>query len=162
MSVNTPDLVASYNPFCTMASGSGSSWFDQYDLTSNDDKYLTPNNVAEMTPECSHLAAPLCPAAMHFFNSPPEVPNNWGQVNPIHNDYHSNPNESSSIFLFPNNTGWEYQKEETHSKYTDLGTVADNILSIIRHRVGVEAIICLRRGFIRWRQSKATGWTPRV
>jgi hypothetical protein len=33
-----------------MASGSCQSSFDPYDLSSNDEEYLMPNNVAEMTP----------------------------------------------------------------------------------------------------------------
>jgi len=34
-----------------MASGSGQSCFDPYDMSSNDEEYLTPENVAEMTPK---------------------------------------------------------------------------------------------------------------
>jgi len=41
----------SSNPIpCATASGSCRSSFHQYDLFSDDDEYLTPNNVAEITP----------------------------------------------------------------------------------------------------------------
>jgi hypothetical protein len=49
--VNILESLISINsiPSAT-ASGSGQSSFDPYDLSSDDEEFLTPNNVAEMTP----------------------------------------------------------------------------------------------------------------
>jgi len=49
--VNELETIPSTNlvPSAT-ASGSYQSSFDPYDLSSDDEEYLTPNNVAEMTP----------------------------------------------------------------------------------------------------------------
>jgi len=57
-----------------MASGSHQSSFDPYDLSSDDEEYLTPNNVPEMTPGRSDRAARLLTAARLYLNSPPEAP----------------------------------------------------------------------------------------
>jgi len=46
LSVIIPERVACNNPFSTTASGSGKSAFDPYDLSSDDDEYLMPKNVA--------------------------------------------------------------------------------------------------------------------
>jgi len=50
MPVNKPKTVPTSNlvPSAT-ASGSYQSSFDPYDLSSDDEEYLTPNNVAETT-----------------------------------------------------------------------------------------------------------------
>jgi len=45
------------------ASGSGQSSYDPYDLSSDNGKYLTPNNLAETTPGRSDRAAGLLTAA---------------------------------------------------------------------------------------------------
>jgi len=42
-----------------MASGFGPSSFDQYDLPSDDEDYLTPESMAEMTPGRSDRATCL-------------------------------------------------------------------------------------------------------
>jgi len=55
-----PGRVASNNLFySTMASGSGQSSFDQYELPSDHEEYLTPENVAKMTHGRSNRAALL-------------------------------------------------------------------------------------------------------
>jgi hypothetical protein len=97
-----------------MASGSGQSSYDPYDLSSNDEEYLMPNNVAEMTPGRSDRVARSLTAARLYWNSPPELPQNWGQINPKLNDYHSNRMEISSTFWLPDITDWWWQQEETH------------------------------------------------
>jgi len=95
--VNELETVLSNNllPSAT-ASGSYQSLFDPYDLPSDDEEYLTPNNVAETTPGRSDRAARLSTAARLHLNSQPEAPKNWGQINPNLNDYHSDPVEISS------------------------------------------------------------------
>jgi len=143
------------------ASRSCQSSFDSYDLSSDDEEYLTPNNVAETTSERSDRAACLLTAARLYLNSPPEAPKIWGQINPNLNDYHSDQIEFSSTFWIPDITDWWRQQEETHSKYADLSNVARNIFSIIPHGVGVEASFSLGRDVIGWRQSKTTGETLR-
>jgi len=144
-----------------MASRSGQSSYDPYDLSSDDDEYLIPTNVAETTPGRSDRAACLLTATRLHLNSPSELPQNWGQINPNHNDYHSDPMAISSTFWLPDITDWWRQQEETHSKYADLSNVARDIFSIIPHGVGVEASFSLGRDVIGWRQSKTTGKTLR-
>ena len=162
MPVNKLETVTTSNlvPSAT-ASGSYQSSFDPYDLSSDDEEYLTPNNVAETTPGRSDRAARLLNTARLYLNSPPEAPKNWGQINPNLNDYHSDPMEISSTFWIPDITDWWRQQEETHSKYADLSNVARDIFSIIPHGVGVEASFSLGRDVIGWRQSKTTGETLR-
>jgi hypothetical protein len=126
-----------------MAAGSYQSSFDPYDLSSNDEEYLTPNNAAETKPKRSDHAARLLTAARLYLNLLPEAPKNWGQVNPNLNDYHSNPMEIRSTFWIPDITNWWRQQEETHSKYTNLSNVVRDVFSIIPHGVGVEASLSL-------------------
>jgi hypothetical protein len=144
------------------ASGVGQSSCDPYDLSSDDDEDLMPTCVAEATPGPSDRAARLFTAASLNLNSPPESPQNQGQVNPNVNDYHSNPMEISSTFWLPDITDWWRQQEETHSKYGNLSNVACDIFSIIPHGVRVEASFSLGRDVIGWRQSKTSGETHRA
>jgi len=144
-----------------MTSRSTHCSYDQYYLSSDDAEYLMPNNVAETTHGWSDCAACLLTAARLFLNSPPELPQNWWQINLNLNDYHSNPMEIRSTFCLPDITDWWRQQEETHSKYADLSNVPHDIISIIPHGVGVEASFSLGRDVIRWRQLKTTGDTLR-
>jgi len=144
-----------------MACRSGQSSYDRYDLSSYDDEYLMPTNVAETTPGRSNRAEHSLTAARLYLNSPPELPQNWGQINPNLNDYHSDPMEISSTFWLPDITDWWRQQEETHSKYADRSNVACDIFSIIPHGVGVEASFSVGRHVIGWRQSKTTDETIR-
>jgi len=97
--VNKLETVPSSNlvPSAT-ASGSYQSSFDPYGLSSDDEEYLMPNNMAETTPGRSDHAAHLLTAASLYLNSPPEAPKKWGQIIPNLNDYHSNRMEISSKF----------------------------------------------------------------
>jgi len=124
---------------CGMASRSGQSSYHPYDLSSDDDRYLMPNNVAETTPGRSDRAVRLLIAARLYLNSPPELPQNWGQINRNLNDYHSNPMEICITFWLLDISDWWQQQEERHSEYADLSNVAHDIFSIIPHGVGVEA-----------------------
>jgi len=142
-----------------MASRSGQSSYDPYDLFSDDDEYLMPNNVAETTPGQSDRAALLLTAARLYLNSPPELPQNWGQINPNLIDYHTDRMEISSIFWLPDITDWWRHQEETYSKYPDLSNVARDLFSIIPHGVGVEASFSLGGDVMGWRQLKTTGKT---
>jgi len=135
-----------------MAFGSCQSSFDPYNLSSDDEEYLTPNNVAESTPGQSDCAACLLSAARLYLNTLQEPPENWGQINPNLNDYHSDPTEISSTFWMPDITHCWRQQEETHSKYANLSNVALNILSIIPHGVGVEASSSVGHDMIGWWQ----------
>jgi len=125
------------------ASGSCQSSFDPDDVSSDDEEYLTPNNVAETTPGSSNRAVRLLTAARLDLNSPPEAPNNWWQINPNFNDDHSDPMEISSTFWLQDITDWWRQQEETHWKYADLSTVAGDIIPIIPLGVGVKACFSL-------------------
>ena len=137
------------------------SSFELHDLSSDDDEYLTPNNVAESTPGQSDRAARLLIAARLYLNTPPEAPKNCGQIDPNLNDYYSDQMEISSTFWLPDITDWWRQQKETHAKYADLSNVARDIFSIIPHGVGVEASGSLGRYVIGWRRSNPTGETVR-
>ena len=138
--VNKPNSVRSNNLVpSSMASGCGKSSFDPYDLSSDDEEYLTPNNVAEKTPGWSDCTACLLTASRLSLNSPPESLKIWGQVNPNVNDFHSNPMEIGSTFRIPDITDWLRQQCETHSKYANLSNEAHEIISIIPHSASVEA-----------------------
>jgi len=119
--VNKLETVPSSNLVpSAMASGFYQSAFDPYDLSSDEEKYITPNNVAETTPGRSDRAAHLLTATRLYLNSPPEALMNRGQIDPNLNDFHSHPMEISSTFWLPDITDWWCQQEETHSKYADL------------------------------------------
>jgi len=154
--VQSNDFIHSAIP-----SQSGQSSLEQYDLSIGDEEYVTPKDLAEMTPGRSDHAARSLAAARLNTNSPPESSKNWGQVNPNLDDYHSDPMEISSIFWIPDIVEWWQQQEGTHWKYADLPNVACDIFSIILHGVGVEASLSLGRDFIGWRQSKTTDKTLR-
>jgi len=143
-------------PFA-MASGSCQSSFDPDDLSSDDEEYLTPNNVAETTPRRSDRVACLLKPARLYLNPPPEAPMNWGKIIPNDNDYHSDPMEISSTFWLPDIPDWRCQQEDTHSKHADFSILARDIFSIIPHGVWVKASFSIGRDLIGWRQSKRTG-----
>jgi len=153
-----PESILNHNLFSSaMASRSGQSSYDPYDLSSDDEEYWMPEDVAETMPRWSDCAAPILTAARLYWNSPPELPQNWGQIDPNFIDYHSDPMEISSTFRIPHITNWWCQWEETHSKYADRSNVVHNIFSIIPlHGVGVEASLSLWRDVIGMRQSKTT------
>jgi hypothetical protein len=104
LSVNQPESVGSNNASSTTSSGSDQSSFNPYDLSSNDDEYLMSQNLAEITPGHSYRAACLLAAARLYFNSLPEEPKNWGQINPNCNNYHSNLVGISCTFWLPDIT----------------------------------------------------------
>ena len=62
---------------------------EPYDLSSDDEEYIMPDNVAEMTPRQSDRTACILTAARLYLHPPPEVPKNCGQINANLNDYHS-------------------------------------------------------------------------
>jgi len=158
--VNKHESLPKSNPIPSeMISQSCQLFLDPYDLSSDDEEYLTPDNLSETTPRWSDHAARLLTAARLYLNSPPEAPKNWGQINLNLNDYHSDQIQISSTFWLPNITNWWGQQDETHSKYADLSNVACDIVSVIPHSVGVEASVSRGRGFIGWRQSITTGET---
>jgi len=160
--VTTPESIPNNNLIpSTMASSTGQSSYDLYDLSSDDEEYSMPNTVAETTPGYSDRAARLLTAARLYLNSPSELPQNWGQINLKLNDYHSDPMEISCTFWLPDITDWWRQHEETHSKYTDLSNVARVIFSIVPHCVGVVASFSLGGDVIGWGQSKTTVETLR-
>ena len=159
---NKPGSVPSINlvPSAT-AAGSGQSPFDSYDLSTDDEEYLMPNNVAEMTPGWSDHAARLLTPVRLYLNLPPEAPKNRGQINQNLNDFRSDPMGISSTFCIPNITDWLRQQEETHSKYADLSNVACDIFHIIPPGVRVEAKFSPGQDVIGWWHSKTTGKTLR-
>jgi len=139
------------------ASGFGQSSLDAYDLSSDDEVYLTPKRVVATTPGRSDCAARLLTASRLYLNPPPEAPENWGQINLNLNDYHSDPMEISSTCWLPDITNWWHQQEKSHSKYIDLSNVARDIFSILPNGIGVEASCSLWHDVIGWRKSNTTG-----
>jgi len=160
--VTKPHSIPNHNLVSSaMASRSGQSAYDPYDLSSDDEEYIMPDNVAETTPGRCDCVARLLKAPRLHLNSPPEIPQNWGQIYPNLIDYHSDPMEISSAFWLPDITDYWRQQQETHSQYADLSNVAHDIFSIIPHSVGVEASVSLGQDVIGWRQSETTGKTLR-
>jgi len=88
--VMKPKIIQSNNLFpSATASGSGQFSCNSYDLCSNDDEYSMLNNVAETTTRWSYRTAPWLTTSRMYLNSPLDKPQNWGQINPNFNDYHS-------------------------------------------------------------------------
>jgi hypothetical protein len=105
--VNTVETVPNSNLVpSAMAAGFIQSSFDPHDLSSDDEKYLTPNNGAETTPGQSDCAGHFMTTARLYLNLPPEVPKNWGQINPNLKYYHSDPMLITSTFWIPDITDW--------------------------------------------------------
>jgi len=160
--VNTPERIPISNPVPSpIASVLAQSTLDWYDLSNDDEEYLTPHNLAQMSPGQSDCAASLFTTARLNLNSLPEAPNNWGRNHPNLNDYHSHPIEICSTFWIPEITnGWCHQ-EKSHWKYADLSKVARGVFCIKLHRVRLESSFSLERDVIGWRQWKPTGKTLR-
>jgi hypothetical protein len=97
--VNILETVPSSNliPFET-ASGSNQSSIDPSDLSSDDEEYLMPNNVAETIPGRSDPAASLFTTTSSFLNLLPEVPRSRAQIHPNFNDNHSDLMEITTSF----------------------------------------------------------------
>jgi len=160
--VNTHESSpSSYLIPCATALGSWQSSFDPYDMSSNDEEYLPPNNVAETTPRRSDRAAPSLTATRLYLNLPPEAPKDWGRGNPNLNDYHPDPMEISSTLGLPHITDWWSEREQTRAMSADLSNVARDIFSITPHVIGVEASFSLGRDDIGWKQSETTDETLR-
>jgi len=158
--VNQPESVPSSNllPSATALETSQSS-LHLHDLSRNDQEYLVPTNVAEMTSRRSDHAVRWFTATGLYLNSPPGAPTNWGQINPNHHQYHSDPMEISSTFCILDITEWWRKHEETHSKYANLSNVAYGIFSIIPDYVTVDGSFSLGQDVIGWRQSITTALT---
>jgi len=86
------------------ASGCYQSCFDPYDLSSDDEEYLTPKDVAEMILRRSDCSTRLLTTARLYLNSPPKAPNHRRQIDPKLNDYHSDPMGIISTFWLPDIT----------------------------------------------------------
>jgi len=136
---NLESLPSSILVPSAMAIVSCQSSCDPYDLSSDDEEYLMPNDVANTTPGRSDCATFLFTTARLYLNSPPEAPINWGQFNPNLNDYHSDQMEISCTFSILDITDWWCQQNESHSKYANLSNVAHDIFFVIPHGVRVEA-----------------------
>jgi len=79
--VNKPETVPCSNlVHSSTASGSYQSHIDSYDLPSENEEYLTPNNEAQTTPGRSDHADSILTTASLYLNSPPEAPKNWGNL----------------------------------------------------------------------------------
>jgi len=136
MPVNKLEMVRSSNLVPSVrASWSYQSSLDPYDLSTNDEEYLKPNNVTKTTPGLSDRAARLLTAARLYLNSPPDAAKNWGQINPNLNDYHSDPMVIGSTFWIPDITDWWPQQEETHTQSTPISPIWHATYSLSYHMV---------------------------
>jgi len=155
--IHKPGSVPNSNliPSSTL-SGFCPSFLDPYDLCSEGEEYLTPNNMAVTTPGWSDCAAHSFTAARLYLNSPHEASQTWGQINTNLKDYRSDPIDICSIFWIPDITDWWCQQDETHSEYADLLNVAHYIRLITADGVRVEASFSLRWDVIGWRLLKTT------
>jgi hypothetical protein len=134
--LNTLQSLPSSNLIsCATASTSCQSSIDPYNLSSDDEQYLTSENMAETIPGWSDNAAHLWASGWLYFHQPPETPKNWGEINPNLDDYHSDPTEFINTLWILDITDWWHQQEETHSRNTNLSNVAGDIFSIIPHGV---------------------------
>jgi hypothetical protein len=107
VTVNNLESLQSTNPIpSAMASGACQSFCDPYYLSSDDEDYLTANNVVETTPKQSNCEAHLLTTARLYLNSLHDAPKNWGQINPNLNDYYSDLMESSRTFWIQDITDW--------------------------------------------------------
>jgi hypothetical protein len=114
-----------------MAFGFCQSSFDPYNLSSNDEEYLTPNNVAETTlGQCNHAAQEFSTTRL-YMNSPPNAPWNRGQNNSNLNDYHADPIEISGTFWIQDITNRWRPQDDTHFWYAHICNVVRDIVSII-------------------------------
>jgi hypothetical protein len=126
-------------------------------LSSDDEEYLTPKNLAKTIPRQKDCVSRLLTITRLFFYSPPEPPQNWEQINPNLNDTHSDLVEiDSTFFIVDINNCWR-QPEETHSMYAEFSNASGTRFFIIQHGVVVEANFCLRRDVIVWGLSKCRG-----
>jgi len=144
-----------------MASGSGQFSSDPSAVSTDDEEYQMPQNMAGTTPRRSDRAPCSLIMARLYLNSPPESPKNWGQVNLKLNDYHSNPMENITTFWIQDITDWWRTQEETQSKYTDHSNMACNKFLFIPHCVGVVPSLSLGSDVISRRHLKTTGETLR-
>jgi hypothetical protein len=89
-----------------IASRSGQSSHDPYDLSSDDEEYVMSKNVAETTPRQSEYTAHLLQAPRLYLKSPPELPQNWWQLSLNHHDYHTDHMEISNRSWIADVTHW--------------------------------------------------------
>jgi hypothetical protein len=80
-------------------------------LSIDDEEYITPNNVAEMTPGRSDRATRLLTTTILYLNTLPGAPRNRGKIDPNLEDYHSDPMEMSSTFWLQDITDWWCEQE---------------------------------------------------
>jgi hypothetical protein len=81
-------------------------------MSSNDDGYMNPNNVAETANGQHNSAVRLLTVCCLYFDSPPEAPKNWWQMNRNFKNNHSGTIESSHKFRILDDTNWRHQQEE--------------------------------------------------
>lgn len=82
------------------------SSFDHCDMSSDDEEYLTCKPVAKITPRQTDHTVHLPPAGRLYFISPHEQQQNWGQVDPDVNNYHSDPMAISNTCWLLDVTDW--------------------------------------------------------
>jgi hypothetical protein len=68
---------------CKSAFGFGQLFFDLYDLSGDDEEYLTPNSMTKITPGRSNHIAHLLAALRQYLNSPSDPPHTGGKLNHI-------------------------------------------------------------------------------
>jgi hypothetical protein len=111
---NTFDTLSSSNLIASAtALGSYQSSVEPYDQSIDDEEYSKPNNVPQTTHGRSNHTACKLTTDRLYLNSPPEMANYWGQINPNQNDDPSDTIEISSTCYIPDITDWWCQQQET-------------------------------------------------
>jgi hypothetical protein len=97
--VTEPESIPWHDLFSpVIASRSSQSSADPDHLSSNDKEYIMRKSVAKMTAGRSDCPAQSLRVKRLHSNSPPEYPQNWGQIHRNHNNYHSDPLVISCTF----------------------------------------------------------------
>jgi len=146
--INTESIPCNNHFHSILASSSDQSCYDLYNLSSDNEEYLKPRNVAETTPRWSDHAESLLTAARLYLNSLPELPQSWVEMIPNFTDYHYDSMQTKSIFRIPDFTDWWHQQKEMHLQYADHLNVAYNIFSITTCGIREEASCFLGRKVI--------------
>ena len=102
LSVTKPEIIRCKNRFrSAMDPGYGEFFSDPYNLSSDHEEYLMPDDVAEATPGWRDCPALSLTVTRLYLNSPTALPKNWGRNDVSVNDYHSDPMEITSTLWIP-------------------------------------------------------------
>jgi hypothetical protein len=91
--------------------------YGAYAYSNDDEENLQPKYLADVMSRLSDHTERLLTASRVYWNSLPELPQNWRQINPNLKDYHSDAMEICSTYWIADITDWWRQQAETPSQY---------------------------------------------